>query len=116
MKNLDVGMPMYNSLKYSENYPKTSGSSYLYGRDETDTTITNSRSLRLRNEITGSTPASNNVQIVTIAGPMKYLSTFYRKMELPLIIWKAIQLLLWSQSCTIVNNPATRNDLLIIAD
>ena len=35
-ENLDLVMPMYNLLEYSENYSITSGSLWNYHRDETD--------------------------------------------------------------------------------
>ena len=33
-EDLDVVMPMYNSLEYSKNYKKTTGSLWNYYRDE----------------------------------------------------------------------------------
>ena len=33
-KDIDVVMPMYNLIEYSNNYSKTSGSSWQYYRDE----------------------------------------------------------------------------------
>ena len=33
-KDLDVVMPMYNLIKYSDNYFETSGSLYQFGRDK----------------------------------------------------------------------------------
>ena len=33
-KDIDVGMLMYNSIEYSDNYSKTSGSLWQYYRDE----------------------------------------------------------------------------------
>ena len=36
-------MPMYNLLEYSENYAKTSASSWQYCRDEPDDNMTDSK-------------------------------------------------------------------------
>ena len=36
-------MPMYNLLEYSENYAKTSASSWQYRRDEPDDNMTDSK-------------------------------------------------------------------------
>ena len=33
-KDIDVGMLMYNSIEYSDNYSETSGSLWQYYRDE----------------------------------------------------------------------------------
>ena len=38
---LDIGMPMYNLIEYSDNYNKTSGSLYNFTRDEIPTTAAN---------------------------------------------------------------------------
>ena len=35
-KDIDIVMPMYNLVEYSDNYVKTSGSLWLYFRDEPD--------------------------------------------------------------------------------
>ena len=34
-KDIDIVMPMYNSVEYSDNYSKISGSLWHYNRDET---------------------------------------------------------------------------------
>ena len=39
--DIDVVMPMYNSIKYSDNYSETSGILYQYYRDDNDFTVTN---------------------------------------------------------------------------
>ena len=64
-EELDIAMPMYNLLKYSKNYSKTSGSLWNYYRDElTDDTndnngpnknAINSKSFKYKTSITGST-------------------------------------------------------------
>ena len=38
-KDIDIVMPMYNLIEYSDNYAKTSGSLWQYFRDEPDDNI-----------------------------------------------------------------------------
>ena len=45
-KDLDVVMPMYNLIEYSDNYSKTSGSLWQYYRDEPNDDIANSESFK----------------------------------------------------------------------
>ena len=64
-EDLDVVMPMYNLIEYSENYRKTAGSLYNYYRDElSDGTnnndnlnknVINSESFKYKTSVTGST-------------------------------------------------------------
>ena len=41
-KDIDIVMPMYNLIEYSDNYPKTSGSLYQYYKDETNNNLADS--------------------------------------------------------------------------
>ena len=41
-KDIDIVMPMYNLIEYSDNYAKTTGSLWQYFRDEPDGDIKNS--------------------------------------------------------------------------
>ena len=54
---------MYNLIEYSDNYSKTSGSSWQYYRDELDNTIRNSESLKFKNKITGNTSDDSNTML-----------------------------------------------------
>ena len=70
-------MPMYNLLKYSKNYSKTTGSLWNYCKDElTDDTndnnnlnknVINSKSSKYKTSITGST-YNVNARIINDAG------------------------------------------------
>ena len=59
MIGLDVVMPMYNLIQYSNNYSKTSGSFLQYYRDEPNDNIVNSKSFRFKINITGKNPADH---------------------------------------------------------
>ena len=78
-KDIDIVMPMYNLIKYSDNYAKTTGSLWQYFRDEPDDDIENSESFKSKIKITGKTPDNSNEKNVEIMVPLKYLSNFGRK-------------------------------------
>ena len=68
-KYIDVVMPMYTLIEYSNNYSKTSGSLWQYYRDYPDNNITQSESFKYKIKITGKTPAAGNTKDVEIAVP-----------------------------------------------
>ena len=84
-KDIDIVMPMYNLIKYSDNYAKTTGSLWQYFRDEPDDDIENSESFKSKIKIKGKTPNNGNEKDVEIMVPLKYLSNFWRTLEMPLI-------------------------------
>ena len=67
---IDVVMPMYNLIEYSDNYSKTSGSLWQYYRDDPNDNITQSESFKYKFKITGKTPAAGNTENVKIAVPL----------------------------------------------
>ena len=81
----DIVMPMYNLIEYSDNYAKTSGSLWQYYRDEPNDNLANSESFKFKVKITGKTPAAGNEKDVEIMVSLKYLSNFWRTLEMPLI-------------------------------
>ena len=86
-KDIDIVMPMYNLIEYSDNYAKTSGSLWQYFRDEPDdNNIEDSESFfKSKIKITRKTPNNDNEKDVEIMVPLKYLSNFWRTLEMPLI-------------------------------
>ena len=78
-------MPMYNLIEYSNNYAKTSGSLWQYYRDEPNDNLADSESFKSKIKITGKNPTNGNVKDVEIMVPIKYLSNFWRALEMPLI-------------------------------
>ena len=104
-KDIDTVMPMYNLLEYSDNYTKTSGSLWQYYRDDPNNNLTNSRSFKSKIKITGKTAADDdNKNIVEILVPLKYLSNFWRTLEMPLINCEVNLILTWSLACVISNS------------
>ena len=81
-KYIHIVMPMYNLNEYSHNYPKTSGNLWQYPNDN----ITEPESFKYKIKITGKTPTAGNIKDIQIAVPLKYLSKFWKTLEMPLII------------------------------
>ena len=103
-KDIDIVMPMYNLIEYSENYAKTSGSLWQYYRDEPNNNLANSESFKFKIKITGKTPTDDNEKDVEIMVPLKYLSNFWRTLEMPLINCEVNLILTWSSTCVITNS------------
>ena len=47
-KDIDIVMPMYSLIEYSDNYLKTSGSLWQYYKDDPNDNIANSESFKLK--------------------------------------------------------------------
>ena len=85
-------------IEYSHNYSDTSESLWQFKRDEVpvnnaDLTIDGSKSFKYKAALLGKTTnAVNNtnssVKNAKIIVPWKYLSNFWRSLEIPLINWK----------------------------
>ena len=97
-------MPMYNLIEYSDNYAKTSGSLWQYYRDEPNDNSPNSKSFKSKIKMTGKTPDDGNEKDVEIMVPLKYLSNFWRTLEMPLINCEVSLILTWSPTCVITNS------------
>ena len=104
-KDIDIVMPMYNLIEYSDNYVKTSGSLWQYYRDEPNNNSANSESFKFKVNITGKTPAADNEKDVEIMVPLKYLSNFWKTLEMPLINSEVNLIWTWSSTCVITNSP-----------
>ena len=89
-KDIDIVMPMYDLIEYSDNYAKTSGTLWQYCLDIpalnnniivdfADDNLTDSFNFKAK--ITGQTgiDGTKNVEIMV---PLKYLSNFWRTLEM----------------------------------
>ena len=103
-KNIDIVMPMYDLIEYSNNYAKASGSLWQYYRDEPNDNLANSESFKLKVKITGKTPAADNEKDVEIIVPLKYLINFRKTLEMPLINCEVNLILTWSSTYVITNS------------
>ena len=84
-KDINIVMPKYNLIEYSDNYSKTSGSLWQYYKDEPNDNIADSESFKSKVKRTGKTPDNGNTKDVEIIVPLKYSSNFWRTLEMPLI-------------------------------
>ena len=114
-KDIDIVMTMYNVIKYSHNYSKTSGSLWQYYRYEPflddDGAIAdfpddnnNSALFKFKTKIAGRIE-NNGTKDVKIMVPLKYLSNFWRTLEMPLINCKINLILIWSANCFVIDAP-----------
>ena len=78
---MDVVMPMYNLIEYSDNYSKTFGSLYLFCRDEPNDIITDSKSFKFKSKFLDNTDNEHNVN-PEIAVQLNNLSNFWRTLEI----------------------------------
>ena len=99
-------MSMYNLIEYSYNYSKTSASLWQYYIDESNNNLADSESFKSKIKITRKTPAAGNEKDVEIMVPLKYLSNFWRTLEMPLINCEVNLILTWSSTCVITNSTS----------
>ena len=92
---------MYNLIEYNDNYSKTSGSLWQYYKENPNDNITQFESFKSKTKITGKTPAAGNTKEVELILPLKYLSNFWRTLEMPLINCKVNLILTWSKNFVI---------------
>ena len=84
-------------------FSKTSERLWQYYNDEPNENLRNSESFKSKIKTTGNTPADGNTKDVEIIVPLKYLSNFWRTLEMPLIICEVNLILIWSSTCVITN-------------
>ena len=104
VKDIDIVMPMYKLMEYSDNYAKASGSLWQYYRDEPS--LANCESFKSKIKITEKTLAAGNEKDVEIMIPLKYLSNFWRNLQIPLINCEVNLILPWSAICVITNSTS----------
>ena len=117
---------IYNLIKYSDNYSKTSGSLWQYCQDilavDNNNAIVNfaennlTDSFTFKAKMTGQT-GDDGIKSVEIMVLLKYLSNFWRTLEMPLINCEINLILTWSTNCVIVStNVANQNATFEITD
>ena len=105
-QDIDIVMPMYNLIEYSDSYSKTSGSLWQYYKGDPNDNITQSESFKSKIKITWKTPAASNTKDIEIIVPLKYLSNFWGTLEMPLINYEANLIFTWSRDCVITNSSS----------
>ena len=81
-KDIDIAMPIYNLIEYGNNYAKTCRSFWQYYRDEPNDNLADSESFKSKIKITGKTPTFDNKEDAEIMVSLKYLSNFWRTLEM----------------------------------
>ena len=71
--------------------------------------LANSESFKSKIKITGKTPNDGNEKDVEIMVPLKYLSNFWRTLEMSLINCEVTLILTWSSTCVIRNSTGKGN-------
>ena len=122
-ENLDIIMPMYNLIEYSDNYADASGSLHQFEGDESsinddenplNVALDNSASFKYKasllekaTDADGNERSLKNTKIVV---PLKYISNFFRSLEMPLIICKIHLQLNWNNNCVIYGSDTYAGD------
>ena len=75
-----------------------------YYKDDPNDNLTDSESFKSKVKKTRNTPAAGNAKDVEIVVPLKYLSNFWRTLEMPLINCEVNLILTWSKDCVITNS------------
>ena len=112
-KDIDVTMPMYNFLEYSDNYEDSTGSLYHFkgseittGNDNNaDVTVANSKPFAYRASLVGDV-----VNGVGLVAPLKYIRNFFRSLEMSLINCKIHLELEWDPNCLLCSDNAAGNN------
>ena len=118
-EDLDIVIPMYNLLEYSKSYRKTTGGLWNYYRDEPNSgiggrnnnvsySIKDSKSFDYKTSITGKLESIDRTKDVEIVVPLKYLSNFWRTLDMLLINCEINLILTWTENC-VLTSKATRD-------
>ena len=97
---INITISMYNLIEYSDNYLDTSASLWYFKRDEIINNADvindkNAHSFKYKVSIIGNTGDDGTKKGLKIAVPLKYLSNFWRSLEMPLINCKVELSLKW---------------------
>ena len=125
-KDIDTVMSMYNLIEYSDTYAKTTGSLWQYCKDiparNNNNEITEftggntTDSFNFKAKITGQT-GNCGTKGVEIMVPLKYLSNFWRTLEMSLINCEVNLILTCSSTCVLVaTNIPNQNATFAITD
>ena len=122
VEDLDIVMPIYSLFEYSKIFRKTTGSLSNYFRYEPNSStegdgddiinysIKVSKSFNYKTSITGKLEGNNVEKDVEIAIPLKYLSNFWRNLDMPLINFEISLTLSWYEKC-VLTSKATRDQI-----
>ena len=111
-KDIGIVMPINNLTEYNNNYSKKYGSLWQHCKDTAavnnngdivDFSGANATdSFNFKTKITGHADNNRRINNVEIMVPLKYLSNFWRTLEMPLINCEVNLILTWSADCVII--------------
>ena len=110
-------------IEYSDNYQDSLATLYQYKRDEPpeanaidDLTVENSNSFKYKVSLLGNPVVADNIakRSVKVVVPFKYLSNFFRSLEMALINYKIKLNLAWKKECVLPTDAG--NTVFIIND
>ena len=113
---INITMPVYNLLEYSDNYSDTSGRLWNFKKDEikedADLTINNASSFKYKANLIGNTitdGVNRKKENIKMVVPLKYLSIFWTPLEIAQSNCKVEFSLGWYVGCILSNdgNAAT---------
>ena len=114
-EDLDIVMPMYNLLEHSDNYQDSTGSLYQFQRDkppdDNANVANNISSLVYKSKLISGTD-NNNVNNVKLVVPLKYVSSFFKLLEMSLVNCKIDLELKWHKDCMISNVNAAAGQVV----
>ena len=125
-KDIDIVMPMYDLIEYSDIYAKTTGSLWQYCKDIPARNDNNEITVFARNNLTDSfnfklkftgQTGNDGRKDIEIMVPLKYLSNFWRTLEMPLINCEVNLILTWSSTCVLISTgSANQAETFAITD
>ena len=103
---INIAMRMYNLIQYSDNYSDSSGSLWGFKRDEIANKENvniddNTPSFKYKANLIANTHTDGTKKGIKIAVPLKYLSNFWRLLEMSLINCKVEFSLKWIENCVL---------------
>ena len=103
---INIAMPMYNFIEYSDNYSDSSRSLWGFERDNivNNADVTNddnAPSFKYKASLITNTQANGTKNGIKIAVPLKYLSNFWRSLEMSLINCRVKLSLRWIEKCVL---------------
>ena len=101
---------MCNLVEYSKNYSKTSGTLWNYTRDIPVDAMTNSESFKYEINTTEKTANDGNREEAEFSVPLKYLSNFWKTLDMPLINCGVSLTLTGSKNCVITDERTQDSD------
>ena len=120
---IDIVMPMYNLIEYSDDFFKTSGSLWQYCKDiqavNDDGNIVDfnganaTDSFNFKIKMTDQTDDDGEIANIEITIPLKYLSNFWITLEMPLFNYEVNLILTLSENCVIMYTNITNQGAML---